>query len=72
LKVYDNNIIDDLESDIQISFFSSMSLLKDGQLLIKNEAGEIFKIDVNNINKKLKSGSRIPPEDIKTLVVNGY
>ncbi len=47
MKVYDNKRRDDLEGDVQDVFFRSMDVRPDGRLLIVNEDGRRFLVDVN-------------------------
>lgn len=46
LRVYDNRRRAGLEGDVQDIFFASMSFAADGRLLIVNEIGQKFAVDV--------------------------
>lgn len=47
MKIYDNRRQDDLEGDVQDVFFRSMDVQPDGKLVIVNEEGRRFMVDVN-------------------------
>jgi hypothetical protein len=56
-KVYDVEYVDDLERDVQDTFFTKLEFVPGkNQLLIENEAGETFIFD-----PKLRSASRVGP-----------
>jgi hypothetical protein len=56
-KVYDVEYVDDLERDVQDTFFTKLELVPGkNQLLIENEAGETFTFD-----PKLRSASHVGP-----------
>lgn len=59
MKVFDNRRRDDLEGDVQDVFFRSMDVQPDGRLLIVNEVGQRFLVDV-----KTRTSVPLPAEQI--------
>ena len=55
LAVYDNKRNDDVEGDVQDIFFASMTIGGDGRLLIVDEVGRRFAVDV-----KAKTSTPLP------------
>ncbi len=60
MKVFDNRRRDDLEGDVQDVFFRSMDVQPDGRLLIVNEVGQRFLVDV-----KTRTSVLLPAEQIE-------
>jgi len=50
LKVYENKRRPGLEGDVQDVFFRSMAFDSDGRLIIENERGHRFSVDVSTRN----------------------